>query len=152
MAVGSVNDQLNSLQNQINTMNLATVPNGCIMLWSGSQASIPSYWRLCNGGNGTPDLRNRFVVGAGSSYGVGNTGGADSVTLTISQIPSHQHYFKKHGSGASGSGDEESDIAPFDYNDASGSNVNTDPKGGGGSHENRPPYYALCYIMKVSFA
>ena len=67
------------------------VPSGIIAVWSGSEGSIPSGWYLCNGSNGTPDLRNRFIVGAGSgsSYSVGNTGGSNTVTLSTSQIPSH---------------------------------------------------------------
>src|SRR5690606_35053309 len=67
------------------------VPSGVIMMWSGSTSTIPAGWFLCNGSNGTPDLRNRFIVGAGSTYGVGATGGANEVTLTESQIPSHSH-------------------------------------------------------------
>ena len=69
----------------------ANVPQGLISMWSGSIVSIPSTWALCNGSNGTPDLRDRFVVGAGSSYSVGDTGGVNSVTLTEAQLPSHSH-------------------------------------------------------------
>jgi len=151
MSVGSVNDQLNSLQNQINQINTQIAPNGMITLWNGSIGSIPAYWRLCNGANGTPDLRDRFVVGAGNTYGVGNTGGQQSVTLLLSQIPSHQHDFLKRTAGHAGSGDEEAFPGPFSYNDGSGTTIYTDFQGGSGSHENRPPYYALCFIMKVSF-
>ncbi|WP_271782233.1 hypothetical protein [Aquimarina algiphila] len=68
-----------------------SMPIGSIMMWSGSVASIPKGWALCNGANGTPDLRNRFIVGAGSSYNVGAKGGADQVTLTQNQMPSHYH-------------------------------------------------------------
>jgi microcystin-dependent protein len=67
------------------------LPVGVITLWSGSIASIPSGWALCNGSAGTPDLRDRFVVGAGSTYAVGATGGANTVTLDTTQIPSHTH-------------------------------------------------------------
>ena len=69
------------------------IPSGGIIMWSGAENAIPSGFVLCNGSNSTPDLRNRFIVGAGTggSYGVGNTGGADSVTLTVDQIPSHSH-------------------------------------------------------------
>jgi hypothetical protein len=56
------------------------VPKGAVVLWSGSSGSIPSGWALCNGANGTPDLRDKFVVGAGSAYAVGATGGATSHT------------------------------------------------------------------------
>jgi len=69
------------------------IPIGCIVMWSGSIASIPTGWALCNGQNGTPDLRDRFIVGAGSTYSIGNTGGAASVALSGNNIPSHSHTF-----------------------------------------------------------
>ena len=67
------------------------VPAGIISLWSGSVASIPSGWVICNGSNGTPDLRDRFVVGAGSSYAVGDLGGSNAITLTEANLPGHTH-------------------------------------------------------------
>ena len=67
------------------------VPTGLISLWSGSSSSIPSGWTICNGQNGTPDLRNRFVLGAGDTYAVDATGGNESITLSTSQMPSHSH-------------------------------------------------------------
>lgn len=137
---------------------------GMIIMWSGSIDTIPSGWQICDGTNGTPDLRNRFIVGAGSSYSVGNKGGSNSVTLTTSQIPSHTHSmqssgahthtydgmdweYRRYDSGSSDSvvGDEASSTTG-----SSGAHTHTiDSTGGGGSHENRPPYYALAYIMKI---
>ena len=67
------------------------IPSGLISLWSGSVATIPTGWVLCNGSNGTPDLRNRFVVGAGDIYSVGGTGGSTTQTLTTGNIPAHTH-------------------------------------------------------------
>ena len=64
------------------------VPSGGIIIWSGASNAIPSGWYLCNGSNGTPDLRNRFVIGAGSSYSVNATGGYTDVF-----IPQHTHTF-----------------------------------------------------------
>ncbi|CAH0532146.1 tail fiber protein [Ralstonia phage UAM5] len=68
---------------------------GDIKMWSGAIADIPSVhgpgWQLADGTNGTIDLRDRFIVGAGSSYAPGNTGGAASVTLTAAQMPAHNH-------------------------------------------------------------
>lgn len=63
------------------------VPVGGIILWSGTVASIPTNWALCNGSNGTPDLRDRFVVGAGSTYTAGTSGGS----LTTATGGSHDH-------------------------------------------------------------
>lgn len=78
------------------------IPSGGIIIWSGSAAAIPSGWLLCNGASGTPDLRNRFIVGAGSTYAVGATGGsADAIvvshnhtassTFTGSALGTHTH-------------------------------------------------------------
>jgi len=67
------------------------VPAGIIGIWSGSVASIPSGWVICNGSNGTPDLRNLFVVGAGDTYAVGATGGSNTVTLAETNLPGHTH-------------------------------------------------------------
>ena len=127
----------------------AAIPSGGIIIWSGASNAIPSGWYLCNGSNGTPDLRNRFIVGAGSGYSVGNTGGADSVTLTTTQIPSHDHnvdvlaeFASTHGTWQVGGGYRQV------HTGGTHRKPITSDTGGGGSHENRPPYYALCYIMK----
>jgi len=64
----------------------AALPSGVIVMWSGSIVSIPSGWLLCNGSSGTPDLRDRFIVGAGSTYAVAATGGSANATLV-----SHTH-------------------------------------------------------------
>lgn len=82
----------------------AAFPVGGIIMWSGSIAAIPSGWSLCNGANGTPDLRDRFVIGAGTTYAVNATGGSATVTpsgtlggtsgstaLTEAQMPKHYH-------------------------------------------------------------
>ena len=55
------------------------IPIGGIIMWSGSIVSIPNGWRLCDGTNGTPDLRDKFVVGAGNVYSVNDTGGTTDV-------------------------------------------------------------------------
>jgi microcystin-dependent protein len=85
----------NVLTSNGTTWTSAAIPTpfitGMIMLWSGSIASIPSGWALCNGSGGTPDLRDRFVVGAGSSYAVNATGGATTVTLSTANMPAHTH-------------------------------------------------------------
>jgi hypothetical protein len=73
------------------------IPTGVIVMWSGSIASIPSGWLICDGSNSTPDLRNRFIVGAGSTYSVAGTGGsADAVTVshthTTDSQGNHTHF------------------------------------------------------------
>jgi microcystin-dependent protein len=78
--------------NAVNTTYVNSVlPFGIIVMWGGPIGNIPAGWQLCNGTNGTPDLRNRFVIGAGNSYGVGATGGATSVALSNGNLPAHSH-------------------------------------------------------------
>jgi len=68
-----------------------SVPKGLISLWYGSVASIPAGYFLCDGTNETPDLRDRFIRGAGSTYNPGDTGGANSFTLSTANLPAHTH-------------------------------------------------------------
>ena len=85
--------------NGANLTGIEAFVTGMILLWSGSAGSIPSGFVLCNGSNGTPDLRGRFVVGyhdSNGDYDVNDTGGAASVTLSTSQIPSHSHTTNNH--------------------------------------------------------
>ena len=191
-------DGLTATTSNLNTASTHYVPSGGIILWSGSVASIPSGWFLCDGNNSTPDLRDRFVVGAGSSYAVGATGGASSVTLSTSQIPSHSHSFSATTGGSGSHSHTYSGTTSAVSNDhthnfsgttstigdhthslpdgfgqdgypaieaagPTGANLSTGPAGAhshtfsgttaatgsGSSHENRPPYYALAYIMKA---
>jgi len=117
------------------------IPVGGIIMWSGG--TVPKGWALCDGTLSTPDLRDRFIVGAGSggTYSIGDTGGAASVTLTVSQIPAHTHTAYTDGTGSPPGG-----VAKSSGN---GSAVDTGSAGGGQAHENRPPYYALAFIMKL---
>jgi microcystin-dependent protein len=62
-----------------------------IVEWGGTLANIPAGWKLCDGTNGTPDLRDKFIVGAGLNYAIGATGGANTVALTEAQMPWHTH-------------------------------------------------------------
>ncbi len=156
-----------------------TVPLGGIILWSGAANAVPTGWRLCDGANNTPDLRGRFVVGAGGSYAVGAKGGAEFVQLTAGQMPSHNHrvygdtqtagwhshpfvdnYFSENwgwNNREGGSGDSDGDnhkIGFWSNTEGAGNHThridfNSQATGGNEAHENRPPYYALCYIMRV---
>lgn len=114
--------------------------SGMIVMWFGTANNIPSGWVLCDGSNGTPDLRDKFIVGACGEYAVGETGGAKEVTLTLNQIPNHSHSID------AGSANSYGGYAA--YGSGSGS-IKTDGVGGGQAHENLPPYYALCFIMKI---
>jgi len=124
---------------------------GMIIMWNSTVATIPTGFVLCDGSNGTPDLRGRFVVGHhpnNNDYDINDTGGSESVTLTVAQMPSHKHdttfdnkkYFPGGGSTS------------ISFGGAGGYPADTftmSNEGGGQSHENRPPYYTLCYIMKT---
>ena len=136
------------------------VPAGGIIIWSGSQASIPTGWLLCNGSSSTPDLRDRFIVGAGSTYAVNASGGSANAILV-----SHTHTFTGtalathlHGSGvATGGGGGAFPVANGapEVNQINTSAVSAgtpagtnSTEGSSGTNANLPPYYALCYIMK----
>ena len=130
---------------------IVAVPSGCILIWSGAANAIPTGFVLCNGSNSTPDLRGKFVVGyhdGNGDYDVGDTGGAETVTLTTAQIPSHKHDTNIDGQhvipGGGGSSYPYGGAGTYASRLFSMSNT-----GGGGAHENRPPFYALCYIMKT---
>ena len=134
-----VNDNFDDMVDQLNI----AAPSGVITIWSGSIASIPSGWYLCDGNNSTPNLRDKFIVGAGSSYAVGDTGGEATHILTKAELPTDTtDAEKRYGTrwcnsySASGPG---ADVA-----------IGFQPAvdGGGSAHENRPPYYALAYMMK----
>ena len=136
--------------------------SGMIMLWSGSKISVPSGWHICDGTNGTPNLKGRFVVGAGTTYDVNETGGSANATLvshthstSVSSAGNHVHQQTGQTLGPSSGG--------YAYNSGNGANLvqNTQPagahthtvgissEGSSATNANLPPYYALCYIMKL---
>lgn len=152
---------------------------GLIVMWSGTIASIPAGWALCNGANGTPDLRDRFVVGAGTTYAPGATGGAathnhgvtvDGTALTTAQLPSHNHtMFANVASDTDLSGATSvayrttSSPGESEYVLSTGGATAatlglTGSTGSGDTHAHTassanasslPPYYALAFIMKL---
>jgi hypothetical protein len=140
------------------------IPTGAILLWSGSIGSIPAGYVLCNGNNGTPDLRNRFIVGAGSTYAVDATGGsADSVLPThthtaTSVVTDSGHVHALPGAsgnaGVNGYGGFNAEVSPgllSTNSQVTGVTVATTNANAGvsGTNGNLPPYYALCYIQKT---
>jgi microcystin-dependent protein len=142
----------------------AAFVSGMIMLWSGSVASIPSGWLLCDGSSSTPDLRNRFVVGAGSTYSVGGTGGsADAIVVSHTHSASSSSSVSdpghRHGLGGTGGGDVTfasntvQTTDKFTATATTGISVSTSTSigstGSSGTNANLPPYYALAYIMKA---
>jgi hypothetical protein len=133
-----------------------------INLWYGDIGSVPSGWYLCDGANGTPDLRDKFVVGAGSTYSVAATGGATdaivvSHTHTATSVvtdPGHAHTITIPTSGSAAGLTVSS--TPFNGTGATASattgiTVATTNASAGvsGTNANLPPYYALAYVMKA---
>ena len=143
----------------------AAFPSGGIIIWSGSVASVPSGWYLCNGSNGTPDLRDKFVVGAGSTYAVADTGGSanaivvshtHTATSTVTD-PGHTHLIPNTRAGSpnggaiyiagAASGPSNTDNTGSNTTGITVSTTNAS-SGASGTNANLPPYYALAYIMK----
>lgn len=150
--------------------------SGIIVMWSGSIGSIPSGWRLCDGTGGTPDLRDRFIVGAGSTYAVNATGGSANATLvshshtaSVSD-PGHQHLFGgddqigsqagynaqsgfSYDAQSTGSGSAANYFTKRTDNtnnpQTTGITVGVSTEGSSATNANLPPYYALAYIMKT---
>lgn len=146
------------------------IPSGGIILWSGSTGSVPSGWYLCDGTNGTPDLRNSFIVGAGNTYAVGATGGtADAIVVSHTHTatststvtdPGHYHgpsgggVFVMQGAAAGGGFTGDGKYTTSQTGTATtgitvGTTTTNATAGVSGTGQNLPPYYALAYIMKA---
>lgn len=192
-----VNANFDTLFTAVNTLasNGSAIPTGAIIMWSGAVGDIPSGWALCDGASGRPDLRGRFIVGAGGTYNPGNIGGSDTCSHTHS-VPSHYHgkgnmqitssgshthyYWDLQHHGIYGTNPQDTGAAAvlqggtsvglwqsyrtseasththanssFSGNVGNTGGVNGDSSmttGGASSTENRPPYYALCFIIKL---
>ena len=132
-----------------------TIPLGGIITWSGAANKIPYGWALCDGqvsnGRRTPDLRGRFIVGAGVGYPVGGTGGEAKHKLTVQEMPAHSHVISAKTVGYSLRYNSEAETVTHDGSaENNGRRSISDAMAGEGQeHENRPPFYALCYIMRV---
>jgi hypothetical protein len=131
------------------------LPTGVILMWSGSIVSIPTGWFLCNGANGTPDLRDRFIVGAGSTYSVAATGGSANATLvshthTVTD-PGHTHNSVGNGApngGGAGIALTNPGNSPGLAIESASTGISLSTEGSSATNANLPPYYALAYIMK----
>ena len=150
-----------------NTKYFDTLPPGVILAWRWAEDGsnpIPNGWAICDGNNGTPNLQGRFVLGAGNGTSLTNrnvngTGGAETVTLGINQIPRHRHTHLMHNSGNNnvlyhndthkfasahhGAMDPKWKSGGINYTggDANGQTV---------AHNNMPPFHVLLYIMKLN--
>tara|TARA_A100001234_G_scaffold79515_1_gene70375 strand:+ start:2049 stop:2579 length:531 start_codon:yes stop_codon:yes gene_type:complete len=156
------------VENAINTTLEFVVPAGGIIMWSGSTGSIPSGWAICDGNNGTPDLRNRFVVGAGSTYSVNATGGSANAVLVAHSHsitdPGHDHTLEytntdsndgrsseSGNGGLAGTHTTSNELTGITSTNVKGINAaGATANGQTGNNANLPPYLALAYIMKLS--
>jgi microcystin-dependent protein len=153
----------------------ASIASGIIAYWPNSEASIPAGFKLCNGSSGTPDLRGRFIVGAGGAYSAGSSGGFDTINLigtltiathalTIAEMPAHAHAYNdtrnyQEKADAPGGVWLDKDCygslsGIYGHGSTTASTGSGTPHGHPGSSitfaaiDNRPPFYALLYIMK----
>jgi len=221
-APGISAERLNNNENKTDELDKAftgLLPTGMIVMWAGAVLSIPAGWNLCDGTNGTPDLRGKFITGAGGSYNPGDTGGEATHVLTEAEMPIHSHDVTVSGgshahTGSSGSagthahsgtaanvgahthnyydlqfpssigtnvifnrdsGDTLHVLDSIRATESAGAHAHTistnstgshshsininnsththtataENTGSGTAHNNLPPYYALCYIMKL---
>jgi hypothetical protein len=154
----------------------AVWPRQIPLPWFGLISAIPAGWQLCDGTGGSPDLRGRFVVGAGGTYAVGASGGAEthlhdlsgstgSTALTVTQMPVHGHTLDT-SSGTLGVGYTLRFVlggmpdASAVMSAVAGTPTTTEA-GGGEGHEHSlpgntveasglPPYYALAWICRIA--
>lgn len=154
-------------------IDAAPVPKGGIIMWSGAVVDIPTGWALCDGTNSTPNLVDKFVVGAGSTYSVNNTGGSanavvvshthtgtvDTTTLTGAATYISETW-NAHGTatgifakqagypqGGTPSSVDTSNAGRLSIDASHSHTFTTDSTGESGTNKNLPPYWALAYIM-----
>lgn len=140
-----------------------------IVAWSGSITTIPYGWALCDGTNGTPDLRGRFIIGTGSwsdvygskTYSPGDTGGERKHQLTIAEMPLHGHPTLVHiyhentgelytdGAIALGQGGGDAIFPGYTGTPDFGAGHQVGGAGGNQPHDIMPPFYSLAYIMRI---
>jgi microcystin-dependent protein len=139
---------------------------GGIVMWSGNIANIPEGWALCDGANGTPDLRNRFVVGAGDTYSVGDTGGsADAVVVehthtgSTDTVGTHNHTTTGNSNFGGGTPGSPTRVMFYQVSRGANSSISTNnhshtltigTTGSSATNANLPPYYALAFIQQIS--
>jgi microcystin-dependent protein len=138
--------------------SIGFLPRGCIIMFSGSSA--PAGWAICDGQDGRPDLRGRFVLGSGSGGGltkrdIHTNGGEEAVTLTKAQMPRHNHGNDNAPKGfisanAAVGGDQSGGLHGGGvYHTSTAKRHHHQFEGGDQPHTNMPPYYVLLYIMKL---
>ncbi|MEB3310777.1 MAG: hypothetical protein VKJ02_11140 [Snowella sp.] len=176
---GTITGKIDAVNINSGVLDVARIPisaiiiTGMIVMWSGDETRIPSGWALCDGQGGRPDLRGRFILGSGQGSGLtnrtrGGTGGVERHTLTVAEMPTHNHgitdpghahtwtasrqlqgtddrnYTSELSKGDAGSGD---DMSKNTNSVTTGISIQNN--GSSQSHENMPPFYVLAFIIKL---
>lgn len=131
-------------KNVINGFN--GLPSGSIVMWSGT--TIPAGWAICDGQNGTPDLRGRFVMGSSAAHAIGSSGGSETHTITVAELPAHNHIVSGVNLTADGNGG--SLFSGGEDSISASNSIETSSTGNGAEMNILPPYYTLAYIMKLA--
>ena len=136
-----------------------TIPVGGIIMWSGLRGSVPDGWALCDGSNGTPDLRGKFIMGKSSASESDGTGGSSTVSLSVGNLPAHSHMYAGddqvsyiHDGNYNAGDNVVSRPGNYDATSStkgSGTIYKTSNTGSGQSFSILPPYYKLAFIMRV---
>jgi hypothetical protein len=169
-AVGTNNTQIATTA-FVGASASAAIPAGTIVAWAGTAAQVPAGWAVCDGTNGTPNLQDRFIIGAGSSYAVNS---ANSLSAKDAVVPAHTHTFSAttstignhaHNIGYTNgsSGDAGAGVPLADFSSTGSTNFTTTNAGAhnhtvsgttasagvSATNANLPPYVALLFIMKL---
>jgi len=164
-------DVAGEVRSTVGGVEFYMVPKGAIIMWSGLLSNIPTSWALCDGTNGTPDLRDKFIMGVQTGENPGATGGSSSYYLSAAQLPAHGHRFTMTSNGAHtnwtyypGFANQQNGNQYMLSMTFATSPINI---GGDGSHshtgtvdeapgdprgyviDNRPAFYKLAFIMKL---
>jgi microcystin-dependent protein len=177
IGISDKSELVNIPNSDIKLKSLNKLPKGVIAMWSGDITKIPTGWYLCDGNNSTPDLRGRFIVGYNKptsaivknytipnkdingndvtiktytinnvtkpEYNMKDIGGENIQIFSEEQMPKHHHNSRGKPNGHRGIGEANDNWWHFPCTD-------TQNKGQNKKNDNRPPYYALFYIIKIS--
>jgi len=128
-------------------------PHENIIMWDSTVASIPEGWVLCDGTNGTPDLRSEFVLGVPTAEtNPGTTGGDDTHAIITAELaqhdhpvtdPAHFHFYGTNNFASTGNSGERI------FSSVAIASPSVGTSGSGTAHENRPAFYALVFIQRL---